>query len=151
MGNSQLGIRGAAGLVFALIAKTALLAELSYHADYIFALLFYPCWSRWAASFAACNYQVAKEEGMAYFFKAGQKPMYAVLSSVFVVGILILMPRPFYLAVLPSFLCVLFCCAQTQARLGGQTEDTYGLAAVTAELSFLLCYALSAVIYQGYL
>lgn len=148
MEDSRLGAPGAISLILLLAGKLALLSELSLQGNFIFLLAFYPCWSRWALSFAACNYQAAREEGMAFFFKAGQKPVYLVLSSVFTLLILIIMPRYFYPAALVSFVSVLFCCVQVQTRLGGQTEDTFGFAAAAAELSFLLFAAVSGTLFQ---
>jgi cobalamin synthase len=100
-------------------------------------------------SFAMLRYHAAKEEGMAFFFKTGQKPVYIILSSVFTLLVLALMPRYFYLAALASFAAVLFCCSQIQLRFGGQTEETYGLVAITAELSFLLFTAISGWIFMN--
>lgn len=139
---------GALGLSFFILAKLFLLTELSYQANFIYLLVFYPCWARWAFSFAAFNYHVAKEEGMAFFFKTGQKPLYIILSSVFVLLVLVIMPRSFYPAALASFAAVLFCCAQIQLRLGGQTEETYGMTAAVAELSFLLFAAISGMVFS---
>ncbi|MDR0469550.1 MAG: adenosylcobinamide-GDP ribazoletransferase [Peptococcaceae bacterium] len=142
---SESGIRpiGGLGLVFAILGKLLLLAELSLYEDFLFLLLFYPCWARWSVSFASYRYQTANDEGMAYFFKIGQKPVYIVLSSVFTLLFLIIMPQAFYMGAMVSFIAVLFCCSQVQARLGGQTEQTFGMVAVTAELAFLLCSAIS--------
>ncbi|MCL1804449.1 MAG: adenosylcobinamide-GDP ribazoletransferase [Clostridiales bacterium] len=143
--ESHTGTPGALALAAYLPAKLLLLTELSYSTgDFIFLLLFYPCWARWAASFAACQYPAAQEEGMAYFFKTGQKPVYIILSSAFVLLALIVMPRFFYPAALVSFVAVLFGCSQVQMRLGGQTEETFGFAAIVAELSFLLFAVISA-------
>jgi cobalamin synthase len=111
-------------------------------------LLFYPCWSRWAVSFASCRYQTAEDEGIAFFFKASQKPAYLLLSSAFVLGILFAMPMYFYLPVLASFLFLLFSFSQVQYRLGGQTEQTFGFTAVVAEQTFLLCAAISGVLFR---
>ncbi|MCL2166713.1 MAG: adenosylcobinamide-GDP ribazoletransferase, partial [Clostridiales bacterium] len=145
MEDSHIGVKGALSLALSLLAKAALLSELSLYGDFLFILLFYPCLARWAASFTACHYPVAKEEGMAFFFKIEQKPVYILLGSVFLLLTLIVMPRYFYLAVLLSFLLLLFCCSLVQSRIGGQTDDSYGLASVVAELSFLLFCAVCGV------
>ncbi|MCL1849560.1 MAG: adenosylcobinamide-GDP ribazoletransferase, partial [Clostridiales bacterium] len=125
-----------------------LLAELSLHGDLLFVALFTPCWGRWAVSFTASYYPVASDEGMAYFFKAGQKQIYIILSSAFMLLVLFLMPVYFYIAALASSLAVLYCGNLVQARLGGHSLDTYGLAAVTAELSFLLFTAASGAVFR---
>ncbi|MCL2122164.1 MAG: adenosylcobinamide-GDP ribazoletransferase [Clostridiales bacterium] len=148
MEDSHVGIKGMLSLVLSLLAKSALLAELSLYGDFLFVLLFYPCWARWAASFTVYHYPVAKEEGMAFFFKAELRPVYILLGSVFLLLTLIVMPRYFYLAVLLSFLLLLFCCSLVQSRLGGQTTDSYGLASVIAELSFLLFCAVCGVLFR---
>ena len=149
MKDSRLGGMGAIGLVFMLLAKASILAELSFRKEFLYVLLFYPCWSRWALSFAACNYPVAEEEGMAYFFKTGQKPAYSIFAGSFTLVVLILMPNVFYLAVLASFTALLFCCRQVQARLGGQTEDAYGLSSTVAELTFLLVSVFTTGLLSG--
>ncbi|MCL1849353.1 MAG: adenosylcobinamide-GDP ribazoletransferase [Clostridiales bacterium] len=148
MQGGSLGVKGALSLAFAFAAKLCLLAELSLHGDLLFLALFYPCWGRWAVSFAISYYPVAAEEGMAYFFKVGQKQTYIILSSVFMLMVLLLMPGYFYLAALVSLFVVFFCCNLIQARFGGQSLDTYGLAAVTAELSFLLFAAVSGEVFR---
>ena len=148
--DSKVGVRGALGLMLVVLAKVLILAELSLQADFFFVLLFYPCWSRWAVGFSAYAYHVAEDEGMAFFFKIGQKPAYIILSSAFMLLILLLMPRHFYAAALFSFAAILFSNSLTQSRLGGQTEETYGLVAVTAELSFLLFCGLSGLLF-GYI
>ena len=136
--DSAPGRKSVLGLIFILIAKLALLGELSYREEFVFVVLFYPCWARWAYSFAACNYQVANPEGMAYFFKISQKPIYIIMSSAFTVLTLMLMPSYFYIGALASFGVVVICCSMVQSKLGGLNEENYGLAAVVAELSFLL-------------
>ena len=151
MQESYLSVRGVLGLVFWALGKTLLLAELSLQGGFLYILLFYPCWSRWAISFTACRYAVASDEGMAFFFKIGQKPAYGILSSAFMLLVLMFMPRHFYLAALASFAALLFCCSLVQARLGGQSEGTYGFSAVSAELTFLLFSALSGLAFQRYL
>ena len=148
MEDSHIGLTGALGLILALLARIFLLAELSLQGHFVFIVLFYPCWSRWAVSFAACHYQVAQDEGMAFFFKIDQKPVYILLSSVFTLLILFLMPKYFYLAALASFVVLLFCCSLVQSRMGGQTQETYGLSAVTAEISFLLFSAVSGILFR---
>lgn len=146
--GSSLDTKGALSLVFVLAGKLFLLSELTAYEGFLYTVLFYPCWTRWAVSFAACNYQSARDEGMAFYFKVGQKPIYILLSSVFLLLILFLMPNYFYAAALASLLLLLFCLSLTQARLGGQTEDTYGFAAVVAELSFLFFCAVSAMAFR---
>ena len=148
MEDGRIGANGALAFLFAALAKVFLLAELSFHADFLYVLLFSPCWARWAVSYTACGYQPAKTEGMAFFFKIDQKPAYVVLSSGFVLCFLLLMPRYFYVAALASFLVLLFCCSLVQSRLGGQTEETWGLSHTAAELSFLLSCAASAAFFQ---
>ena len=150
MRDSRIGARGALGLVLAALAKVLLLAELSLQADFFYVLVFYPCWSRWAVSFCAYAYPAAEEEGMAFFFKIGQKPAYIIMGSAFMLLVLLLMPRHFYAGALLSFAALLFCNSLVLSRLGGQTEETYGLAAVATELSFLFFCALSGLLF-GYI
>ena len=148
MQAGSLGAKGVLGLTLALIAKVCLLAEIAITGDLLFAALFYPCWGRWAVSFAIAYYPVAQDEGMAYFFKTGQKQTYIILSSAFLLLVLFLMPQYFYLGALLSFFTLLFCCSTLQARLGGQSMDTYGAASITAELSFLLSAAVSGAVFR---
>ncbi len=138
MKDSNLGAMGALGLIFALAAKLFLLAELSAQGDFFYVLIFYPCWSRWAVNFGVYHFPIAKNEGLALFFKSAQKPAYFILGSAFVIIVLFFMPRYFPLAALASLLVLIFSALQIQNRLGGQTGDTYGMLSMTAELSFLL-------------
>jgi len=144
--DSQIGRAGVIGLVFATLAKLLILTELSSLDAYARALAFYPCWSRWAYSFAACRYEVAGEEGMAYFFKVNQKPVYIILSSAFTLMALMLTTNFLYIGALGSFIVVVFCCSVISSRLGGHTEESYGMAAVVSELSLLFISAASGLI-----
>ncbi len=141
--DSHIGRKGVIGLVFASLAKSFLLAELSASGGFIKLLIFYPCWTRWAYSFAACVFQVAGDAGMASFFKVSQKPSYIILSSAFTIMILMMTPAAFYAGALLSFLVIWFYCSLTQSRFGGFNEEAYGLIAVVAELSFLFFCAIS--------
>ena len=148
IGERYLGAKGVMGLIFVTFAKMALLAELSMGEDFLYMLVFYPCWSRWAFGFASSNYSLAQDEGMAFYFKIGQRPVYIMLSSCFMLAILLLMPRYFYIAALASFLTVMYCCSLIQTRLGGHTEETYGLASVAAELSLLFGFGISSTVFR---
>jgi adenosylcobinamide-GDP ribazoletransferase len=144
MSDSHLGAMGALGLFLALAAKLLLLVELSAGPDFLLALLFYPCWGRWAVAFAAFNFQTAKATGMAYFFKAEQKPARFILPCACVILPLPLLPPYFSLAAVCSAAGLLLLCSRLRERLGGLTGDTYGLASVAAELTFLLFAAVFA-------
>ena len=137
MQDSRIGVNGALGLIFVLAAKAALLVELAPTDDFLFVLIAYPCISRWAASFAALNFDTAKEEGLAFFFKVGQKPAYFVLSSAFVMILLFFFPRFFYLAAAAMLAPLYMGCRYVQHKLGGLTGDTYGFAALVSEVSFI--------------
>ncbi len=143
MKDSSLGAMGALGLIFALAAKLFLLAELSVQGDFFYILLFYPCWGRWAVNFGVYHFPIAKNEGLALFFKSAQKPAYFILGSAFVIVVLFFMPRYFPLAALASLVVLIFVALQIQKRLGGLTGDTYGMLNMVAELTFLLFAAVS--------
>ena len=144
-----LGTKGAMGCMITLLAKVSLIAEFSAYDDFIYVVLFYPCWSRWAFSFASSNYMVLRDEGMAFFFKINQKPMYIILSSAFMITTLLFMPAYFYLAALASFLVILFLCSLIQNRMGGHTEETYGLVSIAGELSLLLLCGVSKALFHA--
>jgi adenosylcobinamide-GDP ribazoletransferase len=142
MKDSRLGAMGALGLVFAFAAKLFLLTELSAQGDFLYILAFYPCWGRYAVNFGVYLFPAAKREGMAFFFKSAQKPAYFIAGSVFVCAVLLFMPFYFPLAALASLGLLIFFALRIQARLGGQTGDTYGMLNMAAELSFLFFAAL---------
>jgi adenosylcobinamide-GDP ribazoletransferase len=147
MKSSQSNMHGVTGLIIFFLAKTFLLVELSGLTGFSFMLIFYPSWTRWTYGFSSFHYQVVGEEGMAYFFKIGQKPIHLMLSCVFILLSLLMMPRYFYMAVLASLLFTLYCGAQVQTRFGGHTEETYGLTAICGELSFLFFAAITGVFF----
>lgn len=83
---------------------------------------------------------------MAYFFKVNQKPVYIILSSAFTLMALMLTTNFLYIGALGSFIVVVFCCSVISSRLGGHTEESYGMAAVVSELSLLFLSAASGLI-----
>ena len=139
MKDPRLGSFGGVGLILLILIKLGALSEAASNPAII---ILAPALARWVLVVAAAAFPLAKQEGMAFFFRQslGRRE---ILVATFIAAILVALSWPsggVHLLVLPLVAALAMAAVSGLAtrRLGGLTGDVYGAIVELSETATLL-------------
>ncbi|HEX9075692.1 MAG TPA: adenosylcobinamide-GDP ribazoletransferase [Anaerolineae bacterium] len=129
----HLGTFGTVGLILLLLGKFSALGSLTSPVSVFLA----PVLGRWAIVFAAA-FPLAREQGMAFLFRAGMDRR-VLLNATVLAALFCVWLGPFGLAAfVAAFGLAILLVRFAFTRLGGLTGDVYGMICETVEVGVLL-------------
>lgn len=125
MRDSRIGAQGAVALVLVLLAKTAALASVLEHRDYVSVTAF-PVIARWAVTPQIALYPYARTEGLGRAFSGHAGWAQVVLATTTMAAVSVGLGWPTAKQAVLALVATLIMATWLRARLGGLTGDVYG-------------------------